>query len=44
LTLELTGAARALRAYVIDRVFQHRVMAMKNLKGQGDGQPEGRQP
>jgi DNA-binding transcriptional MerR regulator len=44
LTLELTGAARALRAYVIDRVFQHRVMAMKNLKGHDDGQPPGRQP
>ncbi|RJR41229.1 MAG: MerR family transcriptional regulator [Deltaproteobacteria bacterium] len=32
LTLELTRAARALRAYVIDRVFQHRVMALR-----GDG-------
>lgn len=42
LTLELTRAARALRAYVIDRVFQHRVMAMKNLKAQGDGQPKRR--
>lgn len=42
LTLELTRAARALRAYVIDRVFQHRVMALKNLKAQGDGQPPGR--
>jgi len=30
LTLELTRAARALRAYVIDRVFQHRVMALRN--------------
>ena len=39
LTLELTRAARALRAYVIDRVFQHRVMALKNLKAQGDGHP-----
>ena len=29
LTLELTRAARALRAYVIDRVFQHRVMALR---------------
>ena len=37
LTMELTRAARALRAYVIDRVFQHRVMALKNLKAQGDG-------
>jgi DNA-binding transcriptional MerR regulator len=32
LTLDLTRAARALRAYVIDRVFQHRVMALKKLK------------
>jgi hypothetical protein len=32
LTLELTRAARALRTYVIDRVFQHRVMALKSLK------------
>jgi DNA-binding transcriptional MerR regulator len=30
LTLELTRAARALRAYVIDRVFQHRVMALRS--------------
>jgi DNA-binding transcriptional MerR regulator len=44
LTLELTRAARALRAYVIDRVFQHRVMAMKNLKEEGDGHPPGKQP
>jgi DNA-binding transcriptional MerR regulator len=29
LTLELTRAARALRAYVIDRVFQQRVMALR---------------
>jgi DNA-binding transcriptional MerR regulator len=36
-TLELTRAARALRAYVIDRVFQHRVMAMQNLKTAEDG-------
>jgi DNA-binding transcriptional MerR regulator len=34
LTMELTRAARSMRAYVIDRVFQHRVMAMKkNLPG-----------
>jgi DNA-binding transcriptional MerR regulator len=32
LTLALTRAARALRAYVIDRIFQHRVMATKGLK------------
>lgn len=30
LTLELTRAARALRAYVIDRVFQLRVMALRD--------------
>lgn len=29
LTLELTRAARGLRAYVIDRVFQHRVMTLR---------------
>ena len=32
LTLELTRAARALRAYVIDRVFQHRVIALRALQ------------
>jgi DNA-binding transcriptional MerR regulator len=32
LTLELTRAARALRAYVIDRVFQHRVMSLRTPK------------
>ncbi len=31
-TMELTRLARALRAYVIDRVFQCRVMTMKGLK------------
>ena len=35
LTLELTRLARALRTYVIDRVFQHRVMCLKGLKDQG---------
>jgi DNA-binding transcriptional MerR regulator len=30
MTLELTRAARALRAYVIDRVFQHRVMTLRD--------------
>lgn len=34
LTLKLTRAARALRTYVIDRVFQHRVMSLKGLKEQ----------
>ncbi len=41
LTLELTRAARSMRAYVIDRVFQHRVIALKNLKGpRGDNNPK----
>jgi DNA-binding transcriptional MerR regulator len=31
-TLELTKAARALRPYVIDRVFQQRVMSRKSLE------------
>jgi hypothetical protein len=31
-TTELTRGARALRNYVIDRVFQHRVAAAKTLK------------
>jgi DNA-binding transcriptional MerR regulator len=34
LTLDLTRAARALRAYVIDRVFQHRVMALKKFRAE----------
>jgi len=29
LTLELTRAARALRSYVIDRVFQHRIITLR---------------
>jgi len=32
LTMQLTRGARALRNYVIDRVFQHRVAAAKTLK------------
>jgi len=32
LTMELTRGARVLRAYVIDRVFQHRVAAARSLK------------
>jgi hypothetical protein len=40
LTIDLTRAARALRAYVIDRVFQHRVMAMMNVKSEEDGSPK----
>jgi len=31
LTLELTRVARSLRLYIIDRVFQHRVMSRKSL-------------
>ncbi len=34
LTMELTQAARALRPYIIDRVFQHRVMARESLEGE----------
>jgi len=36
LTLELTKAGRALRAYVIDRVFQQKIMEQKNLKNKDD--------
>jgi len=36
LTLELTRAARALRPYVIDRLFQRRLLAMKGLKDADD--------
>jgi DNA-binding transcriptional MerR regulator len=39
LTLELTRGARALRPYVIDRMFQHRVMSRKSLDGEGEGEP-----
>ncbi len=31
-TMRMTQAARAMRAYIIDRVFLHRVMAMADLK------------
>lgn len=31
-TMDMTSAARALRAYVIDRVFQLRVLSLKGLK------------
>ena len=34
LTLELTRGARALRPYIIDRMFQHRVMSRKRFDGQ----------
>ena len=42
LTLELTKAGRALRAYVIDRVFQQRIVEQKTLKNrnQDDSQPD----
>ena len=33
LTLELTRGARALRPYIIDRVFQHRVMSRQSFDG-----------
>ncbi len=36
LTLELTRGARALRPYIIDRMFQHRVMGRKSFDGQGE--------
>ena len=32
LTIELVKSARMIRSYVIDRLFQHRVAAMKDLK------------
>lgn len=32
-TLELTRSARALRPYLIDRLFQHRVLARKSIDG-----------
>lgn len=31
-TMEMVNSARALRAYIIDRLFQHRVAAMQDLK------------
>lgn len=34
LTLEFTRSARALRSYVIDRLFQRRILEMKGLKKQ----------
>jgi DNA-binding transcriptional MerR regulator len=34
LTLELTRGARALRPYIIDRIFQHRVMSRKSFDGE----------
>ncbi len=44
-TLELVKAARATRAYVIDRLFQHRVAASEHLKDEnllnGEGGDEG---
>ena len=32
LTMEMVKSARMSRAYIIDRLFQHRVAAMKDLK------------
>ena len=34
LTMELTRGARALRPYIIDRMFQHRVMSRKGIDGE----------
>jgi DNA-binding transcriptional MerR regulator len=36
LTLEMTRGARALRPYIIDRIFQHRVMSRKSIDGEGE--------
>lgn len=36
ITMEMTRAARAMRAYIIDRVFLHRVMGMADLKDEED--------
>lgn len=36
LTIELVKSARMMRAYIIDRLFQHRVAAMKDLKDPED--------
>jgi DNA-binding transcriptional MerR regulator len=38
LTIELVKSARMIRSYVIDRLFQHRVAAMKDLKSSKDNQ------
>jgi DNA-binding transcriptional MerR regulator len=36
LTLEMTRSARALRPYIIDRIFQRRVMARKSIEGEAE--------
>jgi len=36
LTLEMTRGARALRPYIIDRMFQHQVMARERFDGEGE--------
>ncbi len=38
LTIELVKFARMIRSYVIDRLFQHRVAAMKDLKNSKENQ------
>ena len=38
LTIELVKSARMMRAYIIDRLFQRRVAAMKGLKDAEEGQ------
>jgi hypothetical protein len=35
LTIELVKSARMMRTYLIDRLFQRRVAAMKDLKDRG---------
>lgn len=35
-TIEMVKNARMCRAYIIDRLFQHRVAAMRSLKDEGD--------
>ncbi len=43
-TTQMVKNARMCRAYVIDRLFQHRVAAMKNLKDQPQPHAEEREP
>ena len=38
LTIELVKSARMIRSYVIDRLFQHRVASMKDLKSSKEKQ------
>jgi DNA-binding transcriptional MerR regulator len=43
-TTQMVGNARMCRAYIIDRLFQHRVAAMKDLKDQPAPEREEREP